>query len=155
VKLLRIQDNNYLFELGKREKELLTLVLRLYPVIPSAHQPVSKSLAPGDNPGQHLLDEALAEQRKENKKNVENLLGDTGHFSETKGSCQMKLAPEEIEWLLQVLNDVRVGNWILLGSPDEEVWHSEPNSQNVPYVWAMEVAGLFQMNLLEAVSTSK
>lgn len=151
MKLLRVQNSQYLFELEKREKELLTLVLRLYPVIPSAHQPASKSLAPGENPSQHLLDEALAEQRKENKKLVENLLVDARHFSEIKDSWRMKLRAEEIEWLLQVLNDVRVGNWILLGSPDEEVWHSEPNSQNAPYVWAMELAGFFQMHLLEAV----
>jgi len=155
VKLLRVQNNQYLFELEKREKEMLILVLRLYPVIPSAHQPVSKSLAPGDNPSQHLLDEALAEQRKENKKLVENFLGDTRHFSETKDSSRMKLTAEEIEWLLQVLNDVRVGNWILLGSPEEEIWHSEPDSQNAPYVWAMELSGFFQMHLLEAISTSK
>ena len=155
MKLLRVQNNQYLFELEGREKELLILVLRLYPVIPSAHQPVSKSSAPGDNPSQRLLDEALAEQRKENKKLVEGLLGDTHHFSETKDSCRMKLTAEEIEWLLQVLNDVRVGNWILLGSPDEEVWHSEPNKQNAPYVWAMELAGFFQMHLLEAVNNAK
>lgn len=151
MKLLRVQNNQYLFELEKREKELLILVLRLYPVIPSAHQSVSKSSPPGGNPSQHLLDEALAEQRKENKKLVEDFLGDTRHFSEARDSWRMKLTAEEIEWLLQVLNDVRVGNWILLGSPDEEVWHSEPNSQNAPYVWAMELAGFFQMRLLEAV----
>jgi hypothetical protein len=153
--LTRFQNKKYLFELEKGEKELLTLVLRLYPVIPSAHQPVSKSLAPGDNSNQHLLDEALAEQRNENKKLVENLLSDKRHFSETQGSWRLKLTPEEIEWLLQVLNDVRVGNWILLGSPDEEVWHSEPDDQNAPYIWAMDLAGAFQVDLLEAISKTK
>lgn len=155
MKLLRVQDNRYLFKLEKGEKELLMLVLRLYPVIPSGQQPLSKSSAPGDNPSQRLLDEALAEQRKENKKLVDNLLGDKRHFSEANDSWRMKLTSEEIEWLLQVLNDVRVGNWILLGSPDEEVWHSEADSQNAPYVWAMEMAGDFQMELLEAVSKTK
>lgn len=155
MKLLRVQNNGYLFELEKREKELLTVVLRLYPVIPSAHQRVSKSFAPADDANQRLLDEALAEQRKENKKLVENLLGDARHFSETQNSCRMKLTAEEIEWLLQVLNDVRVGNWILLGSPEEEIWHSEPDSQNAPYVWAMGLAGDFQIDLLEAVSKTK
>ena len=151
MKLLRTQNKQYVFELEKREKELLTLVLRLYPVIPSAHQSVSKSPAP-DDASKRLLDEALAEQRKENKKRVENLLGDTRHFGESSNACRMKLSGEQVEWLLQVLNDVRVGNWVLLGSPEEETRHSDPNSQNAPYVWAMELAGFFQMNLLEAVN---
>lgn len=155
MKLLRVQNNKYLFELEKPERELLTLVLRLYPVIPSAHQPVSKSMTDADKTSQRLLDEALAEQRKENKKLVENFLGDTRRFSETRNSCRMKLTAEEIEWLLQVLNDVRVGNWILLGSPDEEVWHSEPNSENAPYILAMEHAGFFQVALLEAITKAK
>ena len=33
---------------------------------------------------------------------------------------QLTLSGPEIEWLLQVLNDVRVGSWIALGSPDPE-----------------------------------
>lgn len=152
MKLLRVQNNRYIFDLEKGEKELLAAVLRLYPVIPPAHQPVSKSLPAADRSSQRLLDEALADQRNENKKLVELLLADPRRFTDTQNSCRMKLKAEDIEWLLQVLNDVRVGNWILLGSPEEDVWHSEPNSQNAPYLWAMDLADFFQMHLLEAIN---
>ena len=64
-----------------------------------------------------MLDEALAEQRKENKQLVEKFLADADRFQETEGDVRMTLTAGEIEWLLQVLNDVRVGNWILLGRP--------------------------------------
>jgi hypothetical protein len=152
VKLVRIENDHYIFQLGKREKELFALVLRLYPVIPSAHQPLSKSSATTNKANQHLLDEALAEQRNENKKLVETLLADPKRFHETPTTCRVTLTAAEIEWLLQVLNDVRVGNWILLGSPEEELWTSEPTEKTAPYVWAMHAAGLFQMNFLEAMN---
>ena len=104
------EKENYIFELATRERELLKLILILYPVIPPAHQRVSKSFAPANKENQHLLDDALAEQRKENKKLVEAFLADSSHFEEIETVFHMKLTAGEVEWLLQILNDVRVGN---------------------------------------------
>lgn len=150
MKLFRVEDDNYVFHLGKREKELLALILRQYPVIPPAHYKLSKSKASADNANQRLLDDALAEQRKENKKLVDSFLADTQRFSEMPTYSRVKLASGEIEWLLQVLNDIRVGNWILAGSP-EELPHSESRVPDTPHEWGMELAGFFQMNLLTAL----
>ena len=105
MKLLRVEKGRFVFTLAPREKDLLELVLRLYPVIPSAHQPLSKS-STTDKANQHLLDEALAEQRKENKNLVENLLTDPKRFHAAGDSVEMTLTGAEIEWVLQVLNDV-------------------------------------------------
>lgn len=150
MKLLRVEDDHYVFHLENREKDLLTLVLRQYPVIPPAHFQLTKSAAPADPANQRLLDEALADQRKENKTLVEAFLANTQHFSETQTFSRLKLTAAEIEWLLQVLNDIRVGNWILAGSP-EELPHPDLSDWNSPPVWGMELAGFFQMNLLQAI----
>ena len=150
MNLLRVENDHYIFQLAPRERDLLAIILRLYPVIPSAHQPLSKTAAPDKN-SQRLLDEALAEQRNENKKHVEALLSDPKRFEETGGSVQMTLAVGEIEWLLQVLNDVHVGNWILLGSPEERV-PLPTTREGAARVWALELAGLFQVELLAALN---
>ena len=149
MKLLRIEKERYFFHLAHREKELLEFLLRLYPVIPPAQQAMSKAPAKQDE-SQRLLDEALAEQRNENKKLVVSLLNDAARFKESKTGIEMSLTPGEIEWVLQVLNDVRVGNWLLLGSP-EELAQFNPDSQNAASVLTMEFAGRFQMELLNAV----
>jgi hypothetical protein len=149
VKLLRVENERYFFRLGHDEKALFEFLLRLYPVIPSTHQALSKSAANKDE-NQRLLDEALAEQRKENKQHVETLLKDTGHFKETESHIEMNLTAGEIEWLLQVLNDVRVGHWILLGSPEEHP-RFDPDAENAAYVLTMGFAGTFQMDLLMAI----
>ena len=149
MKLLQVENDRYFFQFGHREKALFEFLLRLYPVIPSAHQPLSKTSAHKDE-NQRLLDDALAEQRKENKQLVENLLKDAKRFKEKGAAVEMNLSTGEIEWVLQVLNDVRVGNWILLGSPEEHP-HFDPNAENAPYVIAMGLASNFQMDLLDAL----
>jgi hypothetical protein len=149
VKFLRATNERYFFQFGQDEKALFEFLLRLYPVIPSAHQALSKSSANVDE-HQKLLDEALAEQRAENKRHVEQLLADTGRFKETESGVEMSLATGEIEWVLQVLNDVRVGHWILLGSPETHP-RLDPNTEGAAYVLAMEFASMFQVDLLDAI----
>jgi hypothetical protein len=149
VKFLRLQNDRYFFKLGHREKDLFGFLLRLYPVIPSAHQPWSKTSSKMDE-NQRLLDEALAEQRKENRQHVEKLLRDSKRFQEKGAGIEMNLSTGEIEWLLQVLNDVRVGNWILLGSPEEHP-EFDPEAKDAPYVIALGLASNFQMDLLNAL----
>ena len=148
MKFLRVEKERYFFHLAHREKALLEFLMRLYPVIPSAHQTLSKSSTPDES--QKLLNEALAEQRRENKQLVDKLLKDDRRFQETTKGIEMNLSAGEIEWVLQVLNDVRVGNWILLGSPEEHPTF-DPEAANAPNVVAMGLASSFQMDLLDAL----
>ena len=151
MKLLKTEREKFIFHLVKREKQLLLAVLNQYPLIPSAHQPLSKTGGTVQAEiNQRLLDESLAEQRQENKRQLQELLNDKRRFHDTDTGCRMTLMAPDIEWLLQVLNDVRVGSWILLGSPEKDVWDFEVNEQTAPHAWAMEMAGYFQMHLLEA-----
>jgi hypothetical protein len=150
VKLFRVENDRFFFQLVPREKELLEIVLRLYPVIPSGHQQLSKSSTP-DKANQRLLDEALAEQRKENKKLVEDLLASPERFRAHGDLIELTLTASEIEWVLQVLNDVHVGNWVLMGSPDERPRFS-PVSENARFVVAMDLACMFQAEFLEAIN---
>src|SRR5205823_394955 len=85
------------------------------------------------------------------KRHVETLLTDSTRFLETAEGVEMTLTAGEIEWVLQVLNDVRVGNWILLGSPEEHP-RLTVNIEEVPLVATMELASMFQMDLLDALS---
>jgi hypothetical protein len=150
VKLIRTTKAKLVFQLGRHEKRLLRDVLNRYPRIPPAHQPLSKSgRVPDRDANQRLLDEALAEQRAENKKQLQALLAAPNRFQETPAGCQLSLARSEMEWLLQVLNDIRVGSWICLGSPEEKL-PSTTTAMARDY-WMMEMAGCFQAQLLEAL----
>ena len=150
MKLVRIAKDSFVFQLLKREKWLLHEVLNLYPKIPSNHLRISKSSKTPDQPSsQRLLEEALTEQRSENKTKLEALLSDPARWSENHTGFQLSLSAAEMEWLLQVLNDVRVGSWIGLGSPEQQA--QVLNEHTAPHLWAMEIAGAFQMCLLHAL----
>ena len=118
---------------------------------PDGTQPVSDDA----KKNQELLEEALAEQQRENRKQLEQMLKETGRFTENDLGYTFRLTPSEIEWLLQVLNDIRVGSWIQLGEPDPKGEMSQPlNEQTMILAWTMEIAGLFQNSLLEAAHSA-
>ena len=142
----------FVVQLGQQEEDLLLEVLKLYPCIPPAHHRVSRSgQAPQSRECQRLLDEALAEQRAENKRQLRTLLSDSRRVRRSNSGCQITLSAAELEWLLQILNDVRVGSWLLLGAPEERIDLNLMNKDNAPHFWAMELSGHFQMHLLEAL----
>jgi hypothetical protein len=150
VKLIRRSDKKLLIQLSQREGNLLLQVLKRYPRVPSAHHPISKSnLLPHPEETQRLLDEALAEQRAECKQQLQALLADPKRFQKSASGFRLALSPADTEWLLQVLNDIRVGSWIILGSPAEKL--ESLNAKTAADYWAMELAGAFQMELLTAL----
>ena len=147
--------NRFVFHLGKRDKHFFLELLKLYPRMPSAHQPLSKSEPSSQKQSnQQLLDEALAEQRAENKKQLDALLADKDRFKEKESGGRLSLPPGDVEWLLQVLNDIRVGSWVRLGSPEATLELATLSNLTAPDFFAMELAGHFQMYLLEALGGS-
>jgi hypothetical protein len=146
VKLIRASKDKYQIFLTQKERDLLLLVLRLYPRIPSGYQRLSKA-PPKENADQKLLDDALAESRLENKRGLDALLNDPKKVKQEDAGWRFILSTGDLEWLLQVLNDVRIGSWIELGSPERPL--EALNAKTAPAVWAMEMAGAFQMSFLE------
>lgn len=152
MKVIRVTKGNFLFQFSKREKHLLIQVLRLYPRIPPATFRLSKSgRLPDAEANQRLLDESLSEQREENRKRLEAFLTDPRRFVDSETGPRLSLSPSELEWLLQILNDVRVGSWVILGSPEQGMEFKLLSEKTAPDFWAMEMAGQFQMRFLEAL----
>ncbi|HTL18610.1 MAG TPA: hypothetical protein VL793_15340 [Patescibacteria group bacterium] len=147
MNLIKQAGDHLEFQLSKRERDLMLQVLQFYPQIPAGYQPLSKT-AGGSDSNQRLLDEALEEARFQNKTQLQRLLSDSGRFSRSAaGNWHLRLSSAELDWLLQVLNDIRVGSWLKLGSPEKPL-HSL-NGENAPYIWAMEMSGYFQGGFLE------
>lgn len=155
VKLLQRTESGYTFLIGKRERELLTSLLGRYPVLGSTHFRTRGPRPPTDKESnQALLEEALAEQQRENRRSLEEMLSQAGRFEENELGFTFILSPGELEWMLQILNDIRVGSWVRLGEPDINTRHlPELNEENVQLAWALEMAGLFEHSLLEAASS--
>jgi hypothetical protein len=154
VKLIRTRRDKLVFEISQSEKRLLFDVLKLYPLVSSTHHRLTKSARTAKHDeNQRLLEESLVAQREENRKNVRAMLDEPGRFQAAASGFQLALSGPEIEWLLQVLNDVRVGSWIALGSPDPESGKKIVfNEKILPHFRTMELAGAFEMVFLDALS---
>ena len=151
MKLIKREGEDFVLHIGRRERRLLFEVLKLYPLVPVAHHRVSQTAKQMDE-HQTLLEEALAERRQENKRQLVAMLREEQRFKETDTGYRLTLSAPQMEWLLQVLNDIRVGSWLILGEPDEK--KGKPvalTSENARHYAAMEFCGLFQMTLLDAV----
>ncbi len=153
MKLIRSDNRHYVFHFTRREKGLLRELLQRYPLVSGAtERPHGAAAADPETESRRLLADALAAQRQETKRQVQAMLNEPGRFQETESGCHLTLSPPQMEWLLQVLNDIRVGSWITLGSPDTEKGESVAlDAETAPHLWLMEFAGYFEMQLLGAM----
>ncbi len=141
------------FQIDTREEALLLAVLRLYPVVQTSHHHLSKDPQRGGSSEQRLLEESMAQQRAAHRRKLDELfLTPQRFFKDAPGERRLVLKGDQFEWLLQVLNDIRVGSWVKLGCPDlGKAPPLESTRANARYLHSMDLSGQFQMALLEAV----
>jgi hypothetical protein len=153
MELIKKDSKNFIFQFSKRERGLLLDILDLYPLVPDSYHKISKSGGMENvEEAQQMLEEALAERKKENKKLLERLLSDPNRLKTTAHYCRWLVPVDQAEWLLQVFNDIRVGSWFILGCPDPgENQPIQIDEKNARYYVAMEVCGYFQSVLLESL----
>jgi hypothetical protein len=153
MKFIPTTDENFVFHLAKPEKRLLFAILQMYPLLNAAAHRLSRNgIGPEQETAQKLLEEAMEEHRRAQRAELDKLLDDPSWISESAGGFHLTLSRPRMEWLLQVLNDLRVGSWMQLGCPDPA--KGQPpivNEENIRYYGAMEFSGFFQMALLQAL----
>lgn len=127
-------------------------LLEYYPCIPPGHHRLSRTASgAAADENQRLLEEAVAEQRQENRRQLAAFLADPERCKDTEKAWRLRITRAEADWLLQVINDIRVGCWIRLGAPDFEAGEEATlDEKTAPLYWAMETAARFEWILLEA-----
>jgi hypothetical protein len=142
-----------IFQINAREEALLLAILRLYPVVQNSHHQLSKDPERAGSAEQRLLEESMAQQRAAHRRKLDELfLSPQRFFKDAPGERRLVLTRDQFEWLLQVLNDIRVGSWVKLGCPDLlKDAPPEANRANARALQSMQLSGQFQSALLEAV----
>ena len=98
----------------------------------------------------------MSAQKQTLGKRAGEWLAAPGRFAAHGKGYRVTLQRADLEWLLQVLNDVRVGSWLILGCPDpDEGPAPEVNEANAKYIFLLELSSHFQCVLLEAVDGSE
>ena len=143
---------SFVFQISKQEVEWLLAVLKFYPQLNSDYHQISQGVAAEIIAGQQLLEEAMAQRRGEHKRKLDQFLATPGRFRlEAPDLYRLTLAAGQMDWMLQVLNDVRVGCWVKLGRPElEPVCTRKLNVEEARMMAILELSGFFQMVLLGA-----
>lgn len=153
MKLLKSHDDVFVLGFDPAEKRALLDTLKGFPSVPPSHHRLSKSSLLATDENQKLLDESLAAHRKQNFKQISALLTKPGRLKRVDKKWQFTVTRPEVELLLQVINDVRVGCWIALGSPDLEQEDSMVfDEKTLPLILHMELAGHLEEFFISVVS---
>jgi hypothetical protein len=150
----RADDRPFTFQLNAREEALLLATLRLYPVLDNSHYKISKEPKKANSSEQRLLEESMAQQRMAHRRKLDELFhAPNRYFKGAPGERRLVLTAAQLEWLLQVLNDIKVGSWVQLGCP--EFLEKGPPLKVTPThtraFQAMQLSAEFQVVLLQAV----
>jgi hypothetical protein len=145
------------YQISKHEVEWLLAVLRFYPQINSDYHQITQGVASEIVAGQQLLEEAMSQRRAEHKRKLDKFLATPGRFrQEAPDQFRLTLEPGQMEWLLQVLNDVRVGCWVKLGRPElEPMFQRKLTMEESRAMSALELSGFFQMVFLGAYENAE
>src|ERR1700753_2376169 len=116
MRLVAQAKGNWQYALSPNEAALLTGVVKKFPFMDVTPAQISKVEGePQTAEREKLLNESMAEHRKELTKLAVNLLGDD-KWQRSKKAHLLTLDAHAREILLQILNDIRVGCWRALGA---------------------------------------
>lgn len=155
MKLLNKTGEKFVFELMSEEKELLSKIFGLYPMLDRDKLELSKTIKDEQIcQSKKILSDAFKEFQDSNKRFISELFEKSNNFkpSEDYEYYTLELDGEQIERLLQILNDIRVGMWQKLGCPDLENRKDFIRSaEDVFAVYIMDICEYFEYYLLKAL----
>lgn len=100
-----------------------------------------------------MLSQSLAQQSKETREELQVWLKSVRSQLTPKNTLTLRLSLEEFDRLLHVFNDIRVGNWINLGSPDDLRFDAKMSPAQLRFWREMEGAGFFESAMLSALDS--
>jgi hypothetical protein len=144
------EAGKFTFRFEQAEREWFRHVLDLYPAQQTALKGAEEVSV------DELLEKALAERRKKLRDDAELFLkaGKLEIDPQFNEFWDLTLNAGEVEELLQILNNVRVGLWIRMGKPEpsiEQLMPTKPNEEQVRAHMVMHVTAAWQATLMAAV----
>ena len=140
------QPDGLLCKLNNGESQALMTVFSHYPARKIGKPRLSKQK--GFKEDNELLKTALEQSQKANESIIHLI---QKQLADNLDHPRFKLSFEQVEILLQILNDLRVGFWEKLGSPSlDNLREAELGPREAAIFGIIEVAGYIQAAILHA-----
>lgn len=153
MRVFEKNDSAIVLELGPAETDFLKQILSDYPLVANESRRFS-AFADADEIQENtqLLQNSLNEHTQTNRAKLRAWLAAPETWKPFPDRTLLSLKTEDSSWFLQILNDLRIGSWQKLNRPDpEELDSIELNPKNAYPLLAMEVSGLLQTLILNAL----
>lgn len=143
MKLAKQSDDGFQYQLSREEAHFLRLLLRQFPIAAFSPVMISKGHSRAVE-REKLLNESLAAHRNELKQKAKDLAGED-KFKTLEGNQLFYVNREGRETMLQVLNNIRVESWRILGEPENlDLNLSELPQEKIRHYQLMQLAGYFE-----------
>ncbi len=147
------KTGQFLFRFEPHEFAVFRQLLSEYPALAGAPNRISAGAADDEIAAeQELLAECLDEHRAGVRAQLDEFLEKGDRLMKDSQGWKMGLDASDINWLLQILNDIRIGNWTELGRPDPAKGLHLDTMLKMRNASAMQVCGFWQTILLHALN---
>jgi hypothetical protein len=147
MKLVKQSRNGFQYQLSEEEAHSLCLLVQQFPITAFLPVKISKTDSKAAE-REKLINESLAAHRDELKKKAARLVsGDK--FKIADGDQFFRVNMEERETMLQILNDIRVESWRMLGEPENiDINILDLPQEKARHYHFMHLAGYFEHHFL-------
>jgi hypothetical protein len=147
MKLVKQTGKGFQYRLTAQEAHSLRLLVGLFPVGALSHIKISKSDSDAAE-RERLLNESLAAHRANLRRQAKALV-QPARFKTSGNHKLYHVSPGKREVMLQVLNDIRVESWRILGEPENlDTCAFELPQDKFKYFYLMYIAGEFEYYFL-------
>ena len=150
MRLVEANPQRTVIELSETEWTFFQELLHRYPLVPNEERELTRQ-SEGDefDADTELLRTNLEDLTATNQKRLHEWLHNPATFTQSGDHGNLTIQASDRDWLLQILNDLRVGSWQQLGRPDTTAINElELGAKNFRALWCMELTGLLQSFLL-------
>ena len=153
MKLLSHVGDRLVFLLSDRDHRAWRHLARLSGETRRRQPGISRGPSPSLPPGVKAeFSAAVQDSRTFAGKFLRLLANDSTHMVRGTGGYGLTVTRAEFETLLQALNDIKLGLWEQMGSPDLEKGESPGlNLENLRRLHSIDIVNLLQMQLLQAL----
>ncbi|MGH7941342.1 MAG: hypothetical protein ACREFR_09750, partial [Limisphaerales bacterium] len=119
MKLVKQSPKEFQYELQEQDAESLRFLVKQFPIADFSPAVISRTDAgPKSMEREKLIHESLRAHRDELKRQARALVRPE-KFKIEDDKQVYRISPRAREFMLQILNDIRVESWRILGEPDD------------------------------------
>lgn len=153
MKLVKQNSREFQYELQEQDAECLCFLVKQFPIADFSPAAISRTDAgPKSAEREKLIHGAMRAHRDELKRQARALVRPE-RFKTSQDKEVYCISPRARECMLQILNDIRVESWRILGEPEDPDAQVPVAGDKFKYYHFMRLAGYFEYHFLNLEET--